>query len=55
MGYYNDKQNSTNPMLDNYVRACHTLARTNHLISKEDEETIMKIAKKVMAQSKFQY
>jgi hypothetical protein len=55
MGYYNDKQNSGNPMLDEYVTACYTLAKCNHLLSNEDEEVIMKIAKKVLTQSKYQY
>ena len=55
MGYYNDKQKSSNPMLDNYVHACYTLAKCQHLLSNEDEETLMRIARKLKPQSKYNY
>jgi len=55
MGYYNRKHNSTNPMLDDWVQACYTLAKSSHLISKEDEKTLMEIARKVSSQSKYSY
>jgi hypothetical protein len=55
MGYYNEKQQSSNPMLDDYVQACYTLAKCNHLLSNEDEQTIMEIARKVQSQSKYKY
>ena len=53
MGYYNNRQNSTNPMLDNWCNACLTLMKSNHLLSSEDEETIMNIAKKLSHQTRY--
>lgn len=42
-------------MLDEWVQACYTLAKSNHLLSNDDEKEVMKIARKVLASSKRSY
>jgi hypothetical protein len=55
MGFHNDKQNSTNPMLDTWVTSCAVLSENNHLVSPEEEQMILDIAKKLKHRSKVNY
>jgi len=48
----NRKMKSTDPMLDDWVEGCKNITWNKHLLSVEDEETIMKIANKLKHRSK---